>query len=101
MVVASQAYIKARADVYGKDVNGQQKLLSTEVNHLLGQSFGEDGLVQTYAQLLGLIADHSPSLAAAPSFMPARGNVYGPIFLNAWGGRWVIPGRPRTKETFR
>jgi hypothetical protein len=85
VAVASQAYIKARADVYGKDEHGREKLLSTKVRHVLGQPFGEGGLVQTYAQLFDLIADHSPSLVGAPSFMPENGKAYGPIFLDAWG----------------
>jgi hypothetical protein len=85
VAVASQAYIEARADVYSKDEHGREKLLSTKVRHVLGQPYGEGGLVQTYAQLFDLIADHSPSLAAAPSFIPENGKVYGPIFLDAWG----------------
>ncbi|MFP5421966.1 MAG: hypothetical protein ACLGID_10960 [Gammaproteobacteria bacterium] len=83
--VASRAYIEARADVYGKDENGREKLLSTKVKHVLGQPFGEGGLVQTYAQLFDLIADHSPSLVGAPAFMPENAKAYGPIFLDAWG----------------
>ncbi|WP_138943104.1 hypothetical protein [Pseudomonas sp. S9] len=85
VAVASKAYIEARADVYGKDEHGREKLLSTKVRHVLGQPFGEGGLVQTYAQLFDLITDHSPNLAQAPSFMKGEGNVYGPIFLDAWG----------------
>jgi hypothetical protein len=85
VAVASQAYIEARADVYGKDEHGREKLLSTKVRHVLGQPFGEGGLVQTYAQLYDLIADHSPSLVGAPSFMPGTDKAYGPIFLDAWG----------------
>ena len=73
------------AHEYSKDEPGREKLLSTKVRHVLGQPFGEGGLVQTYAQLYDLIADHSPSLAPVPSFMPETGMAYGPIFLDAWG----------------
>lgn len=85
VAVASRAYIEARADVYGKDENGREKLLSTKVKHVLGQPFGEGGLVQTYAQLFDLLADHSPSLVGGPSFTQENAKVYGPIFLDAWG----------------
>lgn len=85
VAVASRAYIEARADVYGKGEKDPQKQLPTQVRHVLGQPFGEGGLVQTYSQLFDLIADHSPNLVGVPSFMQENGKVYGPIFLDAWG----------------
>jgi len=83
--VASRAYIEARAAVYGKDEKDRAKLLSTEVRYVLGQPYGEGGLVQTYAQIFDVFAGHTPSLAAAPSFMQDPGKAYGPVFLDTWG----------------
>lgn len=83
--VASRAYIEARAAVYGKDEKDTAKLLSTEVRYVLGQPYGEGGLIQTYAQIFDLFAGHTPSLVTAPSFMQETGKAYGPVFLDTWG----------------
>lgn len=52
---------------------------------MLGQPYGEAGLIQTYAQIFDLFAGHSPRLVTAPSFTQETGKAYGPVFLDTWG----------------
>ncbi|MDT4857768.1 hypothetical protein FQZ97_922040 [compost metagenome] len=89
--ISSNAFIRARAETYATNEEDRQKLLREEVNHVLGQPYGESGPIHAFSQLLDMIAGHSPSLVTAPAFMKSKEKVYGPIFL---GTR----GRPANRE---
>lgn len=84
--VSSTAFLEASATVYAKNEDERQKILGKKIRHILGQPYGEGSPVHAYIQIYDLIADHTPSLVDAPAFMKTKHKVYGPIFIDAWGG---------------
>ncbi|PTQ68198.1 hypothetical protein [Pseudomonas sp. GV071] len=84
--ISSKAYIEASANARARSEEERQRMLKYPVRYVLGQPYGEGGPVHASAQLLDLIANHTPALVDAPPFMNTRSKVYGPIFIGAWGG---------------
>jgi hypothetical protein len=84
--ISSKTYIEASANAQARNEEERQKLLGNKVRYILGQPYGEGSRVHAYVQLFDLVADHSPNLVDAPAFMNTRHEVYGPIFIGAWGG---------------
>lgn len=97
--ISKRKVLEAAANVYAHSEKERQEILASEVPYILSQPYGEGSPLHAYVQLYDLIADHSPSLVDAPSFMTTRHKVYGPIFIGIRGGHTDAEHVQKTLET--